>query len=124
MTQEHVRVGQADRDLVIEMVEHLQQAWDAFTRDRATGREVGYLDGLMAAHNFHRLVVFDLIARQGWDDDEPQHVATRAAFLKMARDTWTETMNASGALVLRGDDSLGAPRASSEEEKPEPEGSG
>jgi hypothetical protein len=105
MTQEHVPVAQADADLVIEIVEHLSDAFDAFTRDRATGKEVGLLDGLMAGHNFYRLVVFDVIEKQGLN--LPGREAQRAMFLKMVRDTWTETMNASGALVTPGDDTLG-----------------
>lgn len=58
------------------LLEYLRQAYEDYLNVRAEhGHEVAYGDAFMAVHNFHKLVVHDLIASRG----SPRELAYIAA---------------------------------------------
>ncbi len=79
------RMGTADRQTVMEGVEVLREAFEKFISERQEqGGNLGHLDGFMIAHNFHKLVIFDLA--------EKLHLPKmgRDLLMKIAIDTMTQ----------------------------------
>ncbi len=82
------KMGQANRQTVIEGVEVLREAFEKFIGEKQNqGHEIGHLDGFMIAHNFHKLVIFDL----GGKLELPK--GGRDLLMKIAIDTLTQAMN-------------------------------
>lgn len=71
------------------LIAAFQKAYDegGFEGDDYDG-ELPYLDGLMAAHNFHKQIVLDIAHRKS--DSEP--IGVTIGLLLMARDTFNRAM--------------------------------
>lgn len=82
------KMGTADRQVVIEGVEVLREAFEKFLNDKQRqGHGVTSVNGFMIAHNFHKLIIFDLaekmeLPKEGQD-----------LLMKVAIDTMTQAMN-------------------------------
>lgn len=82
------KMGTADRQVVIEGVEVLRQTFEKFLIDKQKqGHDVNSIDGFMIAHNFHKLVIYDLAEKL-----ELQKI-DRDFLMKVAIDTMTQAMN-------------------------------
>lgn len=97
-TDQHV-FDQASEVRVRLIVEHLRKALDQFFEERS----LGFADGLMGVHNFHKLIVCDIVSRltgehedhqgegEGLSDREKNQIA--AVTYQVARDTWVNAMD-------------------------------
>lgn len=82
------KTGTANRQLVIEGVEAVRETFEKFISEKQDqGHDIGYLDGFMIAHNFHKLIIFDLAEKL----ELPK--MGRDALMKIAIDTMTQAMN-------------------------------
>ena len=79
--------GAADIARTRALMEHLVRAFEEFCNN-VSGVEVPYIDAFMGFHNAHKVIVLDLAARQGLTG------SARRLFLRMARDTWDEAIDA------------------------------
>lgn len=84
--REYIGVGAADRVKVFDLMDHLRRAFEDFVNGYHT--EFGHMDGFMGVHNFHKLIVNDLLQR-----NTTMTRQDRIAFLQMARDTFSKAMN-------------------------------
>lgn len=82
------RMGTADRKTVIEGVEVLRATFEKFISEKQEqGHNFGHLDGFMIAHNFHKLIIFDLAEKLELPKEG------RDLLMKIAIDTMTQAMN-------------------------------
>ncbi len=82
------KMGQADRQMVIEGVEVLSEAFEKFiVAKQDQGHKIAHVDGFMIAHNFHKLVIFDVAEKLGLPKTE------RDVLMKIAIDTMTQAKN-------------------------------
>jgi hypothetical protein len=79
----------ADEGTVRAVMEHLIDSFEAFA-DQRDG--LGYIDVFMGVHNFHKLMVFDIIRRvtDAHPDEPPEQMA--ALLLNMAHATWEDAL--------------------------------
>lgn len=61
----YVTLNAADPHIVKSLADHLIAAYEEFINEYPGN--VDYIDGLMAAHNFHKAIVIHLVAETGWD---------------------------------------------------------
>lgn len=68
-SKDSVRVGVADREVVKDLMEHLNAAFEQFAEDLVrrdeTGAGLTYLDAMMGCHNFYKRIILDLEHRTG-----------------------------------------------------------
>ena len=76
----------ANRNVVFDLVEHLRKAFEEFCN--TYHEDVPFIDAFMGCHNFHKLIIGDLIRRTKMDE------RTAAAFRAMATATWEQAMRA------------------------------
>jgi hypothetical protein len=70
----------ADPEVIREYLDYLREAFDAYRNKKAeNGQPLNYIDALMIAHNFHKMIVLDL---------EGRIVAPPGWLFQVARDTW------------------------------------
>jgi hypothetical protein len=79
-----IKIGQADKTRVFDLTEDLRKAFEKILNEYH--EDVPFIDAFMAVHNFHKLVVLDLIDRQGLTGN------AKKIFKKMAVDTFTTGM--------------------------------
>lgn len=72
----------ADAARVEALCEAMVRAYEAYV----TEHETDLLDGMMGVHNFHKVIIFDLIRRTGMD------TATADFLRRMAATTFDEAM--------------------------------
>ncbi len=82
-----IELGQADKVKVFDLVEHLRKAFEQFFENEQTFEQpITYsrVDVFMAAHNFHKLIVCNLV--------EGLSVEERNMFLQMSAYTFELAM--------------------------------
>lgn len=77
-------VGQADKRVVFDLLEDLRQAWERILN--SYHKRVGYVNGLMAVHNFHKLALDHIVEEACLPPKEA------AMVFAMARTTFVKAM--------------------------------
>lgn len=73
----------ANPEMVRKITDHLVAAYEQFLDDN---EDVAYLDGFMAAHNFHCAIIFHMEREGEFDAKSAQY------FRRMAKDTFEKRM--------------------------------
>lgn len=89
----------ADPERVRPLTEHMLRAFEQYMNEVAPEAGVPYIDGLMAAHNFHKQIVLDMIERAGLEGAGDE---SAIMLLRMMRDTFSEAMNREISKRLEG----------------------
>ena len=95
------KMGQANRQVVFDLVEDLRAAWEKILNDYADGRTsagdlqterggVRYVDAMMAVHNFHKLALDNIVN----EDNAALTGEPAAQFFLGAGATFSEAMEA------------------------------
>lgn len=77
-----IEMGKADQVIVFDGMEHLRQAFNAFSQ--SYHKPMSGLDRLMISHNFHKLVIQHIA--------EEMPAAYRTTIFEIADATWTKAM--------------------------------
>lgn len=83
------QIGAADEVVVFDGMHHLRRAFEAFCNGYQ--KNVGYVDAFMVAHNFHKMIVLDIVRRMEEEGCDPD---MRKFLLSMAEATWRKAVEA------------------------------
>ncbi len=79
-----ITAAAADAAKVLALMEALVACFEEYISERKTT----YVDAFMGLHNFHKAILLDLLNRE----ELPR--ADQRLYLRMARDTWAEAIEA------------------------------